>query len=82
MEKVVIEVFVPTINKSYDFNIPCFMAVRDLTSLVTKTINEYEEISIDAAHTILCRSDTGEMIKDNCLVCQANIVNGSKIIMI
>ena len=82
MEKVVIEVFVPTINKSYDFSIPCFMAVNDLTSLITKTINEHEEISINPDQTILCRSDTGEMIKDNCLVYQANIVNGSKVIIV
>jgi len=82
VEKVVIEVFVPAINKSYDFSIPCFMAINHLTSLITKTINEREEISIDAERTILCLNDTGEMIKDNCLVYQANIVNGSKIILV
>ena|GEM_PF-5977568 len=82
MEKVVVEVFVPTINKSYDFSIPCYMAVSDLTSLITKTINEHEGISINTEQTILCRSDTGEMIRNNCLVSQANIVDGSKVIIV
>lgn len=54
MDKVILNVSVPGINKNYDIKISDDVNVKKAAEQIFKTISEYEELDINEKAYILC----------------------------
>lgn len=82
MDKIVVDVCVPAINKTYDFILPCYMNIGQLTSLIGKTISEYENLPLDFADIILFLTEKGEALDPSLVLAQTDITDGSRLIVV
>lgn len=82
MERIVAEVFVPAINKYYDFVLPCFMPIKELSPLIMKTVSEHENIVFNTNNLLLFLNDTGEILKDTLSISQTKVADGCRLTII
>ena len=81
--KVLVEVYVPELDVKYDLFIPASKKVGNIILLLFKSINELSEgaypISINHA---LMNSDTSRVYEMHLNLKEADILNGTKLILI
>ena len=82
MNKLLITVFVPSINKSYDVYITKESLIKDLKNILGDAIEDLSNEKFIASSNVLVNSVTGIEYDDNLLVRDTNIENGTKIILI
>lgn len=80
--KVLVQVYVPELEATYDVYIPISKRIGNIVGLLIKAINDYGikyELKPTAA---LYNRETGERYGINHLVYETNIRNGSQIVLI
>lgn len=83
MDKVLVEVYVPILNSSYDIFIPVQSHMYEVLELIKKAISELSGGKfIPNNSTVICHRKGGEIININLSVCELDIQNGSKLMLI
>ncbi len=83
MNKVLVELYVPKIEKKYEIFLPISKQVRTVIRLLVKSLNEItnQEYPLDYK-AILCDKFTGNIYDLNKTIKELNIMNGAKLILI
>lgn len=83
MEKVLVEIFVPVLDRSYDVFIPLRSPMHEVLELVKKAIKDMSDGRFVAnEETVLCHREDGTILNINLSVQELEIRNGSKLMLI
>lgn len=83
MSKVIVNVYVPLLNRSYDIFIPTQSQVFQVTELIKKAVYELSEGQfMPSRETVLSMKNSGEILDINSAVFEAGIGNGTKLMLI
>lgn len=83
MNKIVVEVRVPSIDKVYDAKIPRDLQIWEVTKLLSEMIASTHPGLYDSKNeAVLCDYVTGTMFPINKLVDDVELVNGSRVILV
>lgn len=83
MEKVLVEVFAPTLGKAYDMFIPCGVPMHQVLELIKKAVSDLSAGQFLAdENTALCYRADGNIININLSAYELGIHNGSKLMLI
>ena len=83
MGKVLVEIYVPLLDRSFDMFIPLASPMYEVLELMKKAIAEMSDGRFIAnENTALCRREDGSIININLSVYELEIRNGSKLMLI
>ena len=83
MSKVLVEVYVPSVNCSYDVYIPLESKIQEVKILIASAIDDLTDHKYKkGSEIILCNFATGKEYKEHLRVFEENIDNGTKIMII
>ncbi len=83
MDKVIVEIFVPALNVTYDVFIPTHSPLSSVLELVKKAVTELSDGHFRAdGSTVLCHREDGTIMDINLSVYELGIHNGSKLMLI
>ena len=83
MEKVLVEIFVPVLDRSFDVFIPLRSPMYEVLELIKKAVKEMSDGRFAAnENTALCHREDGTIININLSVYELEIRNGSKLMLI
>ncbi|MGA9228258.1 MAG: methyltransferase [Mesobacillus sp.] len=83
MDKVLVEVFIPASEKSYDVFLPPKSKLHEVVFLLAGTMTELSEGYFSAtADTILCDRKTGAVLNINQTIEELSLANGAKLMLI
>lgn len=83
MDKVLVEIYIPVMEKSYDFFIPLQSQMSDVLDLIKKGITELTGGDyISDENTFVCHRESGAIININKSVLELGIKNGSRLMLI
>ena len=83
MEKVLVEIFVPVLNRSFDVFIPLQSPMYEVLELIKKAISEMSDGRFIAnQNTTICHREDGSILNINLSVYELEIRNGSKLMLI
>lgn len=83
MDKILVEVYVPVLEKSYDFFIPLQSQMSDVLELMKRGIADLtggEYISNE--DSFICHKENGAIININKSVVELGLKNGSRLMLI
>lgn len=83
MDKILVEVFVPLLDRSFDIFIPLQSSMYEVSELVKKAVVEMSDGRFKAnENTVVCYREDGSIININLSVYELDIRNGSKLMLI
>lgn len=83
MDKVLVEVYVPTLRTAYDMFIPVNAMMFEVLKLIQKAVADLSNGKfISDENTIICYRENGAVININLSVFELGIHNGSKLMLI
>ena len=83
MRKVLVEVFVPTIDARYDVFIPCASQMSEVLELLKRAVADLSDGRfVPTQETAICYRDDGSIINVNMTPYELSIHNGSKLMLI
>lgn len=83
MQKVLVEVFVPVLDRSFDMFIPLQSPMYEVLELMKKAISEMSDGRFIAnQNTTICHREDGSILNINLSVYELEIRNGSKLMLI
>lgn len=83
MDKILIEVFLPAANKSFEIYIPLDLKFHEVTFLVSKTVSELSNgLFTSNDDSILCERETGNILNINMSAKELKLKNGSKLMLL
>ena len=83
MEKVLVEIFVPVLDRSFDVFIPLQSPMYEVFELIKKAISEMSDGRFIAnQNTTICHREDGSILNINLSVYELEIRNGSKLMLI
>lgn len=83
MNKVIVNVYVPIINISYDIFIPVQSQLFEVTDLIKKAVFELSEGRfVPTPDTVISLKASGEILDINSTVFELGIGNGTKLMLI
>lgn len=83
MDKIMVEVYVPVLGKSYDYRIPLQSRMYEVLSLIKKSISELSDGHfICDEQTIICYRNDASILDINLSVYELRLQNGSKLMLI
>ncbi len=83
MNKVLVNVYIPILNKAYDIFVPVQSQVFEVTELIKKAVLELSEGQfIPSQDTVLAHKNTGEILDVNRTVFESGIGNGTKLMLL
>ena len=83
MDKILVEVYVPTVNISYDVYIPVESKIEEVKLLIASAISELTDNRYKkGSKIVLCNFATGKEYKDYSRIFETDIENGTKIMII
>ena len=83
MNKVLVNVYIPILNRSYDVFIPVQSQVFEVTELIKRAVSELSEGQfMPSRDTVLAYKTTGEILDINSAVFELEIGNGTKLMLI
>jgi len=83
MEKVLVEIFVPVLDRSFDVFIPLQSPMYEVLELIKKAISEMSDGRFIAnQNTTICNREDGSILNINLSVYELEIRNGSKLMLI
>lgn len=82
MDKIMVEVYIPSLNTSMDMLIPSHLLLNDVLEMIKKAVCDASDGRfIPDVATSLCRKD-GTILNINLYVSELNIRNGSKLLLV
>lgn len=83
MDKVLVEVYVPTLKTAYDMFLPINTMMYDVLKLIKKAVADLSGGKFIAdENTIICYRGNGAIININLSVFELDIHNGTKLMLI
>lgn len=83
MEKILVEVYVPSLLKSFDIFIPSVSQMGTVLELIKKAVNEITDGQFSPMeNTVICNFETGKILDINKSVGELEICNGSRLMLI
>ncbi len=83
MDKVLIQVYVPVLNRAFDMFVPRHSPMHEVLELVKRAVQDLSDGSFcPDENTTLCRREDGTIININLSVFELNIQNGAKLMLI
>lgn len=83
MDKVLIGIFLPAINRSFEVYIPLDSKFYEITPLVSKMLSELSNgLFISGDDSILYERKTGNILNINMSARQLNIKNGDNLMLL
>lgn len=83
MDKVLVEIFVPVLNRSFDIFIPLQSPMYEVLELIKKAVKEMSDGRfVVNRSTAICHREDGTIININLSVYELEIRNGSKLMLI
>ena len=83
MDKVLIDIFLPAINRSFEVYIPLDSKFYEITPLVSKMLSELSNgLFISGDDSILYETKTGNILNINMSARQLNIKNGDNLMLL
>lgn len=83
MDKVLVEVFVPVLDRWFDIRIPLRSPMYEVLDLVKKAVMEMSDGRFSAdSNVAICHREDGTIININLSVYELGIRNGSKLMLI
>ncbi|OCA87677.1 methyltransferase [Bacillus sp. FJAT-27225] len=83
MNKVLVEVFLPAANQSYDVFIPLDSRMSEVLQMVSTLLSELSDGKFKATRdAVLCDAASGIIFNINMYVSELGIKNGSKLMLI
>lgn len=80
--QILVECFVPSINRSYDAILPLDKTIHDVLELLSKSICELSGGLFIVDNSILCERQNGKVLNINLTVKEQGLTNGSKLMLI
>lgn len=83
MSKILVEVYLPAMNRMLELRIPLSLKVDDVINMICSylqkmDISEY----VPSEDTVLCDSSTGKILDRNKFINDVELTNGSRIFMV
>ncbi len=83
MDKILVEVFVPALERSFDMLFPVLSPMSEVLELVERAVTELADGRFIASEdTTLCYREEGSIVDINKSVCELGIHNGSQLMLI
>lgn len=83
MNSVIVNVYVPILNKSYDIFVPLQSQLFEVTDLIKKAVYELSEGQfIPSQDTVMSLKSSGEILDPNSTVYELGINNGTSLMLI
>ena len=82
MSKIVIEIYVPSIDSMFDVSIPCNATIFELLPLMIVAVTRLSQGHFISNNAILCNGNTGVILSNNMSVNDLKLENGSRLILI
>ena len=83
MDKILVEIYVPLLDRSFDMFIPPASPMHDVLELIKKAVTEMSDGRFIAnENTTLCHREDGTIININLSVYELEIRNGYKLMLI
>ncbi len=82
MSKILVNVFVPSINKNYDVFITTESTIEDVKGVLCSSIEKLTNERFIMGNNVLVDSISGQEYNDKTLVGDTNIENGTKLIIV
>ena len=83
MDKVLIDIFLPAINRSFEVYIPLDSKFYEITPLVSKMLSELSNgLFISGDDSILYERKTGNILNINMSARQLNVKNGDNLMLL
>lgn len=83
MDKVLVEVYIPVLDRSFDIFIPLRSPMFEVLELIKKAVKEMSDGRFIAnENTAICHRENGTIININLSVYELEIRNGSKLMLI
>ncbi|AGK55721.1 EsaB/YukD family protein [Bacillus sp. 1NLA3E] len=83
MDKVLVEVYIPASEKSYDVFLPLESKLYEVLYLLMGTMAELTQGEFSATpDTILCDRITGKILNINLTVAENGVINGTKLMLV
>ena len=83
MDKVLIDIFLPAINRSFEVYIPLDSKFYEITPLVSKMLSELSNgLFISGDDSILYERKTGNILNINMSARQLNFKNGDNLMLL
>lgn len=83
MDKVLVEVYVPTLGTAYDMFLPVNAIMYDVLKLIKKAVSDLSGGKFVAdENTVICYRGNGAIININLSVFELDIHNGTKLMLI
>ena len=83
MNKILIEVFLPAANKSFEIYIPLELKIHEVTFLVARSVSELSNgLFKSSDDSILCERDSGNILNVNMSAKELGLKNGYKLMLL
>lgn len=83
MNKVLVEVYVPVLERSFDIFIPLHSPMFEVLELIKKAVQEMSDGRfLTNENTAICYRENGTILNINLSVYELEIRNGSKLMLI
>ncbi len=82
MDKVLIDLYVPSINEHYDVYLPMARKVHEVENLLSKMIEELSYERYKNSESILCYYDNGKIINSNLRIIDCEISMGTRLMLL
>lgn len=79
--KVLIKLYVPEIEESYELRIPINKYVGEVAESLTKIVNELSKVYPVKQTANLCNRQTGTIYQKNYIIRQTDIRNGTELVL-
>lgn len=83
MNKILVEIYVPALMKTFEAYIPIRSKVYDVLQLIESAVRELSDGSFQPdANVLLCERNTGIIYNINMSVEQIGLANGSQLMLV
>lgn len=83
MDKLLVRIKVPVLNQSFDMFIPNDLRIYEVLGMIKRAITELSDgIFIADRCNILYYQESGDALDFNQYVCESNMYNGVKLVLI
>lgn len=82
MDRLLVEVYIPMIDRSYDLELSPDMNVKSAANCIFRTICEYEFIQVQNDSCMLCDKGSKRVLNGSLSLRQCKIKDGAKLLLI
>ena len=83
MDRIVVEVFVPAINRSFDFDLPAQAKAAEVTAELIRIVQTTQKhIAFDPANAMLCDLEKGSVVPQDVFLSDEGIRDSHRLMLL